>query len=97
VAALLATMALVVGACGGTTTSPTASAGGGESAAPTTAASEAAGGPEIRWYCCPGGGDAPEQVEVEQQVVEAFNAAHPNIHMTFEAVPYEGAAMPWPP
>ena len=46
---------------------------------------------EIRWYCCLGGGDAPEQVEVEKKVVEEFNASHPNIKLTFEAVPYAGA------
>jgi multiple sugar transport system substrate-binding protein len=92
-AALVAVTALVVAACGGTTTaSPSASSAGGESAAPTTAASEAAGGVvEIRWFCCLGGGDAPEQVAVEQKVAEDFNAAHPNIHLTFEAVPYQGA------
>ena len=33
----------------------------------------------IRWYCCLGTGDAPEQVAVEQQVAEAFNASHPEI------------------
>ena len=46
---------------------------------------------EIRWYCCLGGGDAPEQVAVEQAVAEKFNASHPDIHLTFEAVPYAGA------
>ncbi len=51
----------------------------------------APGQTEIRWYCCLGGGDAPEQVEVEKQVVEKFNASHPDIHLTFEAVPYAGA------
>jgi multiple sugar transport system substrate-binding protein len=51
----------------------------------------APGQTEIRWYCCLGGGDAPEQVEVEKKVVEEFNASHPNIHLTFEAVPYAGA------
>jgi multiple sugar transport system substrate-binding protein len=90
--ALLAILALATAACGGTTTSPSASAAAGESAAPTAAASEATGEVvEIRWYCCLGGGDAPEQVEVENAVAEAFNASHPNIHLTFEAVPYAGA------
>ena len=51
----------------------------------------APGQTEIRWYCCLGGGDAPEQVDVEKKVVEEFNASHPNIHLTFEAVPYAGA------
>lgn len=91
-AAVMAVATLVLGACGGTTTSPSATSGGGESAAPTTTASEAPGGVvEIRWFCCLGGGDAPEQVEVEQAVAEAFNETHPNIRLTFEAVPYEGA------
>ena len=35
---------------------------------------------EIRWYCCLGGGDAPEQMTVEDKVVADFNASHPNIH-----------------
>ncbi len=56
---------------------------GGSTAAP--------GQTEIRWFCCLGGGDAPEQVAVEKQVVEAFNSSHPDIHVTFEAVPYAGA------
>jgi multiple sugar transport system substrate-binding protein len=51
----------------------------------------APGQTEIRWYCCLGGGDAPEQVAVEKQVVESFNKSHDKIHLTFEAVPYAGA------
>ena len=58
---------------------------------PHRGSTPAPGQTEIRWYCCLGGGDAPEQVEVEKQVVERFNASHPNIHVTFEAVPYAGA------
>lgn len=90
-AVLLTVAVLVLAACGGTATTPSASSGGASSIAPTAAASEAAGVVELRWFCCLGGGDAPEQVEVEQAVAEAFNAAHPNIHLTFEAVPYDGA------
>ncbi len=95
--AVMGLLALVAGACGGTT--PT-SAPGGATSAPTTAASTvpetpaasaATGQVEIRWYCCLGGGDAPEQVDVEKKVVEEFNASHPNIKLTFEAVPYAGA------
>ena len=91
---LIAAAALLVAACGqsATTSAPGASQATGSSAAPP--ASQPAGNGEVvelRWYCCLGGGDAPEQVEVEQQVVEEFNASHPNIHLTFEAVPYEGA------
>ncbi len=101
---LIAAAGLIFAACGSSTSSASvepsaassseasAAASTEESAAPTTAASEAAGGVvEIRWFCCLGGGDAPEQVEVEQKVAEDFNAAHPNIHLTFEAVPYNAA------
>jgi multiple sugar transport system substrate-binding protein len=89
-AAVAVTAALLVAACGGTTTSPSAS-GGTTPASGVPAASGEGGVVEIRWFCCLGGGDAPEQVEVEQAVVDAFNASHPNIHLTFEAVPYAGA------
>ncbi|HEY3336390.1 MAG TPA: extracellular solute-binding protein [Candidatus Limnocylindrales bacterium] len=93
--AAMGVLALVAGACGGTTPT-TAPSGGSEpssvaSAPASEPASAAAGVTEIRWYCCLGGGDAPEQVTVEKQVVDAFNASHPNIHVTFEAVPYAGA------
>jgi multiple sugar transport system substrate-binding protein len=45
----------------------------------------------IRWFCCLGTGDAPEQVAVEQQVADAFNKANPGIHLSFEGYPYQGA------
>jgi multiple sugar transport system substrate-binding protein len=95
---LLATFAMVVSACGGSnTTSPSA----GAPSAPAVSASAAQstgpatvppGGPvEIRWYCCLGGGEAPEQKTVEDKVVADFNASHPNIHVTFEVVTYDQA------
>ncbi|MEW6226405.1 MAG: extracellular solute-binding protein [Chloroflexota bacterium] len=90
--AALGVVALAAGACGGTT--PTTAPSGATTAPATTApdgSAPAEGTVEIRWFCCLGGGDAPEQVEVEKQVVEAFNASHPDIHVTFEAVPYAGA------
>ena len=93
--ALVATIALIVGACGSSTASnPPAAASGGASAAPTitiAGGTAAPGQVDIRWYCCLGGGDAPEQVAVEKKVIEAFNASHDKIHVTFEAVPYAGA------
>ena len=92
-AALLAVLALATAACGGTDHEPA-----GERrrrrerrAHRPPRARRPASVVEIRWFCCLGGGDAPEQVEVENAVAEAFNAAHPNIHLTFEAVPYAGA------
>ena len=98
--ASIAAVALVATACGGNTTAPPASAAGSSppggapstepaSAAPTTAAG--GGAPvELRWYCCLGGGEAPEQKKVEDKVVADWNAAHPDIHVTFEVVTYEG-------
>ncbi len=93
---LLAGVALIASACGSSTTTSAPSTGVEASvdpAAPVTSpvSTGAAGDVEIRWFCCLGGGDAPEQVAVEQQVAEAFNAANPGIHVTFEAVPYAGA------
>lgn len=94
---LIASAGLIFAACSSSTTSPAASAeaSAAESAAPTAETSPVSSGKpgdvEIRWYCCLGGGDAPEQVVVEQNVAEEFNASHPGIHLTFEAVPYAGA------
>jgi multiple sugar transport system substrate-binding protein len=88
--ALFAIIALVAAACGSAT--PSTSTAPGASVAQPSAASAAPGGVvEIRWFCCLGGGDAEEQVEVEKAVAEAFNAAHPNIHLTFEVTAYAGA------
>ena len=98
--AAIAVLALVATACGSSTTAPPSSAAGSQpaggepssepaSAAPTAAAG--GGAPvELRWYCCLGGGEAPEQKKVEDQVVAEWNAAHPDIHVTFEVVTYEG-------
>ena len=60
-------------------------------AIPGTGSAAKPGDVEIRWYCCLGTGDAPEQVEVEEQVAEAFNASHPGIHLPFEGYPYAAA------
>jgi multiple sugar transport system substrate-binding protein len=43
----------------------------------------------IKWYCCLGGGDAPDQVEVETQVIDDFNAAHTDIKIRGEFVNYD--------
>src|SRR3954471_212082 len=74
--ALVATIALIVGACGSSTATNAAGASGGASggasAAPTTTTvggTAAPGQVDIRWYCCLGGGDAPEQVAEEKKVV----------------------------
>ena len=53
-----------------------------------SAATVAADPVEIKWFCCLGTGDNMDyQVPVEQQVVDDWNAAHPEIHVTLEVVP----------
>ena len=95
---LFAVLAVLAGACGSSTATPAASTGGAPSTAPTTAAasqpapSVPTGPPvEIRWFCCIGGGDGPEQLTAEKKVVEGFNSTHPQIKLTFEVVAYAGA------
>jgi len=46
---------------------------------------------EIRWFIGLGTGTDPEQLTAENEVVAAFNAAHPNIKLTTEVVTYETA------
>lgn len=46
---------------------------------------------EIRWFVGLGTGDAPELQAPQQAVVDAFNASHPNIHLTMEVVLYASA------
>jgi multiple sugar transport system substrate-binding protein len=95
---LIAIFALVLGACSGGGPSASASSVAVASSPPSVASASAGpatvppGGPvEIRWYCCLGGGEAPEQKTVEDKVVADFNASHPNIKVTFEVVTYDQA------
>ena len=45
----------------------------------------------VRWYCCLGAGDAPEQVAVETKVINDFNASHSDIQIQGEFVVYAQA------
>jgi multiple sugar transport system substrate-binding protein len=45
----------------------------------------------VRWYCCLGAGDAPDQVAVETQVINNFNATHSDIQIRGEFVLYAQA------
>jgi multiple sugar transport system substrate-binding protein len=89
--ALIGLLAILASACGGATTSPSPSADAA-SAAPSAAASPSEGAiasavpgqggltstgrPLIRWFVGLGTGERPEHIAVQQQVVDAFNAAH---------------------
>jgi multiple sugar transport system substrate-binding protein len=101
---LIAVAGLVFAACSSSTNSPAASAGasagasaeasGSESPVPSAVSAGSTGKPgdiNIVWFCCLGTGDAPEQVPVEEQVAEAFNAANPGIHLSFQAYLYQAA------
>jgi multiple sugar transport system substrate-binding protein len=81
--AALATLALVLAACGGTSSQSPGGSG---------AASQGTGEVvDIHWFCCLGTGDDPQQVPTEQQVVADFNASHPNINLILEIVDYDSA------
>ncbi len=74
------------------TTAPVAAA----TAAPTayvepTLPPEIPGKTRIRWFVGLGTGTDPAQQEVQQQVVDDFNAANPDIQLVLEVVPYDSA------
>ena len=99
--ALLAILALLAVACGGAVASPVATtASQPASASPAPSASEGPivtpvpgqggltsdGRPLIRWFVGLGTGERPNQIGVEQAVVDAFNAEHdPRIRTTSPA------------
>jgi len=55
------------------------------------AAAEVEGKANVRWYVGLGTGTDPVQIEVQQAVVDAFNASHPDINLILEVVPYNAA------
>ena len=46
---------------------------------------------QIRWFVGLGTGTDPEQLPVEQKVVEDFNASHPKIQLILEVITYNAA------
>ncbi|MFL5805812.1 MAG: extracellular solute-binding protein [Roseiflexaceae bacterium] len=46
---------------------------------------------QVRWFVGLGTGTDPNQVELEQKVVEQFNASHPKIQLILEVVTYNAA------
>ncbi len=91
----LVAVAMLAGACGGsaTPTAAPATEAPTPTAAPATEAPATAAAPvEIKWFVGLGTGDNMDvQVPVEQQVVDDWNAAHPDIHVTLEVVPNTSA------
>ena len=84
-----AAMVLILAACG----SPGISPEGSTSASQAASSARASAGEvaEIEWYVGLGTGTNPEQIPVQEAEVEAFNADHPNIHLTLTVVDSEQA------
>ena len=81
--AVLVSLGLVLAACGGTSSSASGGASGSAGTGEVVT---------IRWFCCLGTGDNGEtQVPTEREVVEQFNATHPNIKLELEIVDYDSA------
>jgi multiple sugar transport system substrate-binding protein len=80
--AVLTTLSLVAGCAA--SPSPGASGAGASGGATGDAV-------EIRWFCCLGAGNAAEQVKVEKEVADEFNASHPGIHLTFDVSNFQDA------
>jgi multiple sugar transport system substrate-binding protein len=72
---------------------PAAPAGEEEPAAEEPAAPPppAPGQTQIRWFVGLGTGTDPGQIAVQEEVVADFNAAHPDIQLVLEVVPYDAA------
>lgn len=96
---LVLIMGLFLVACGGSEpAAPAAPAAPADSSATTTeeTAVEAPAQPapstdrvRIRWFVGLGTGTDPQQIATQEEVVADFNAAHPNIELVLEVVPYE--------
>jgi multiple sugar transport system substrate-binding protein len=86
----MATLGLVVAACGGSTTPPASSAAAPTASQPAaTAASPSAGGGtpvEIEWFVGLGTGENEEQIPVEEAVVKAFNDSQDEIELKLTVV-----------
>lgn len=96
VLSVLVIASMILTACGGgateapATEAPATEAPATEAPATEAPATEAPAGEkvQIRWFCCLGTGDAPNQQEVEQAVVDEFNASQDTIELILEVVPY---------
>ncbi len=95
--ALCLILSLGLAACAAPAAPTAAPAAPAANAEPTQAAGQPAapadnsGKTEVRWFIGLGTGDAPELQAPQQAIVDAFNASHPNIHLTMEVVLYAQA------
>ncbi len=101
--ALALVSVLVLSACGGAAPAAPAPAAGGEEAAATEAPAEEAAAEEaeapavsgdrtqVRWFVGLGTGTNPAQQEIQQAVVDEFNASQDEIELVLEVVPFDAA------
>lgn len=96
--ALLTVLSLALTACGSpSTAAPTEGPDKTEALIATTETPAKTAAPsdnapvEIRWFIGLGTGTDPAQLEVENKVVEEFNATHPHIKLVLEVVNYNAA------
>jgi multiple sugar transport system substrate-binding protein len=82
---LIMLASLVLTACGG---AATPAPGDGQA---TSAPADNGERVEIRWFVGLGTGTNPEQIEVQQEVVDEFNASQDRINLVLEIAPYEAA------
>lgn len=61
----------------------------GAAAAEAVKAAEAAGKTPIRWFVGVGTGTSPDQVAIQEEVVNDFNASQDKIQLVLEIVPYD--------
>jgi len=92
---VLVIASMLVSACGGAAPAPAAPAqeAAPAEAAPAEAAAPAASGDrvQVRWFVGLGTGTDPAQIEVQNKVVEEFNASQDKIELVLEVVPYNAA------
>ena len=100
---IMATLALVASACGSSSsslppaaTTPVATPGAPVTPAPTVAAHQTFNIPSfepaaLRWFCCLGTGDAPEQQPMENKVAGGFATKYPGSSLKFEVTTYDAA------
>jgi multiple sugar transport system substrate-binding protein len=99
-AAIVMAASMLLAACGPAATTQAPATAAPATAAPATAApataAPATAAPvtsavQIRWFIGIGTGADPAQVTIEQQVVDDFNATHPDIHLGMEIIPNASA------
>ena len=79
-------LVLFLAACGTQGSSPEGSAAGGPSEALPSESAPVGEPVEIEWFVGLGTGENEEQIPTEEAVVEAFNAANPDIHLELTVV-----------